>query len=76
MKHQGHYQTRGFDYFMRQEAMYFIVMLPENNPGWHQKCFYVKDQPTSSRKIGLEEFRAVSDLWARQSWETPYQQRR
>jgi hypothetical protein len=35
--------------------MYFNVMLPENNPGWHQKCFYVKDQPTSSRKIGLEE---------------------
>jgi hypothetical protein len=48
---------------------YFSLRTPENNPGWQTKWFYVKDQPAASKNIGLEKFRAASDLQARQSWE-------
>jgi hypothetical protein len=46
-------------------------MTPDNNQGWRSKWFYVKDQPTAGQEFGLKEFRAISDLRARQSWAHP-----
>jgi hypothetical protein len=50
---------------------YFDLMTPENNQGRRLRWFYIKDYPIAGHEFELEEFRAVSDQRARQSWDHP-----
>ena len=68
VKRQGRYQTGGFGCYVRPEIKYFDLHLPENNQGWRTKWFYVKDKHVDGQKLGLDEFRATSDLQPKVLW--------
>jgi hypothetical protein len=50
------------------DVEYFILRMPENNPGWRTRWFYARDQPAAGQNFRLEEFRATNALWPRVSW--------
>jgi hypothetical protein len=53
---------------VRSNVEYFILWMPENNPGWRTRWFYARDQPAAGQNFGLEEFCATNALRPRVCW--------
>jgi hypothetical protein len=61
------YPTGGFNCSVHPDVDYFMLRMPENNPGWRTRWFYARDQPVDGYNFGIEEFRVTNALRPRVS---------